>query len=1289
MMRYKVLPLCVVLSAALSAHATIIDVVNNGFERGRENWEGRGIVTDDEHHTGSKSMAIESGCIYQPPGKKRLIWIDPNHDYRIRVWIKSKDCKPNGVTVMVACLGGPGEKDTKWLGGGWLKGATPKFVHDNGASPAILATGGTHDWQQFEAAIPSSQLGSQTHALLIYLRHDARTTPEGVAYFDDLEVEQLPSGSVEMVAGPIFRNGGFESGLAPWSSGSAKVVHDHPASGKSCVVLEKGFTYQQADLQGGKHYRISMKIRTEGILDETGFVQYSLKGIRGWAGPIRVKYPNRTEQALFVTGGTHDWKIFSAVIATPKQAQGITLYLRTMGSGGRIYYDDVVMKPVDEPATTPQELRKSGMAPAQPFVEDRDFAREALQNTDFSRGDESWVIDGVAETIRKDGGNPDCLKLIRGSAIQGLKLTPNAKYRISARIRTLDAADTSASARLKYRGPRRLRKEHTQSQAIVTGGTHGWQDFSIVVQVPKQANEALVTLDKKPDDGVVWFDRVAVEATDDPVVGDAERQRNEQSRLFPPPVNNTSAPSVLAAILRSATRRQPSVVELENGGDARYRIHVGSPDHAVERYAAEELAAYLERISGADFTPFSYDANPRRARLIVVGRHNTLTDRLCPDIPYATLGDDGFVIRMAGPHIVIAGNTPRGTLYGVYHFLDLNLGVRWFSPEYTHVPKRVALSIAPPNETQVPRFSYREIFARDGDDPRYRAHNRLNGNSHHRSARKTPPELGGFNDSWGQTGGHNFHKIVPQKTLSKTHPEYFAGGQLAMMNPEVRRIAVENLSKKIGKKDHYADFYWGFSQEDRGWAPDAASRAFADEHGGALSAPLLDMTTDVAEGVRRALPGAKLATFAYQWSYRPPTGMSVPDFVIMTLAPIHADFGQPLNGPHNRQIAKDTEQWASICDHIVVWDYITNFGSYIQPHPNYTAFCESIRWLATLPSVKGYFGQSSYGTSGAEFAELRTWVASRLMWNPDQDPSALIDEFVTGYYGKAAPYIRKYISLMEASVQQTGAPLRIRTQVTAPYFSFDAMRQADDLFAQAERAIADDYGFQNRVRTARIGVDYVILLRRADFSAEAVSRGIDWSPDTERRFARFERYTSAMGINKYGEGAGTIASLITAMQIERRVPPVPDICKGMPVSDWIDFQDLALRRYAGEVVADPLASDGGAIKLPGKIPAWAVQLKLDNLPPEGQWRLYAVVRIDRGVGADAAKAFSCGIYPPFGNVKSPTVAEMSDGAYHVIELPGEPAIADAGRGVWIAPPNSRAIEALYVDRIFAVKVGKP
>ncbi len=46
---------------------------------------------------------------------------------------------------------------------------------------------------------------------------------------------------------------------------------------------------------------------------------------------------------------------------------------------------------------------------------------------------------------------------------------------------------------------------------------------------------------------------------------------------------------------------------------------------------------------------------------------------------------------------------------------------------------------------------------------------------------------------------------------------------------------------------------------------------------------------------------------------------------------------------------------------------------------------------------------------------------------------------------------------------------------------------------------------------------------------------------------------------------------------------------------------------------------------------------------------------------------------------------MADERYHVVKLPGGPYTYNAEQAVWLAPPNSKAIKYMYVDRIFAVK----
>ena len=45
---------------------------------------------------------------------------------------------------------------------------------------------------------------------------------------------------------------------------------------------------------------------------------------------------------------------------------------------------------------------------------------------------------------------------------------------------------------------------------------------------------------------------------------------------------------------------------------------------------------------------------------------------------------------------------------------------------------------------------------------------------------------------------------------------------------------------------------------------------------------------------------------------------------------------------------------------------------------------------------------------GHEFSELKSYLLARVLWNPDADADAVIDEFLAGYYGAAAPWSRRW-----------------------------------------------------------------------------------------------------------------------------------------------------------------------------------------------------------------------------------------------------------------------------------------
>ncbi|MEF3313052.1 DUF4838 domain-containing protein [Paenibacillus sp. GYB004] len=726
---------------------------------------------------------------------------------------------------------------------------------------------------------------------------------------------------------------------------------------------------------------------------------------------------------------------------------------------------------------------------------------------------------------------------------------------------------------------------------------------------------------------------------------------------------------------------------LAHNGNVMYSVYVSESADAIVKHAAQELADYLTQVSGAPFDLTISDGTPIGPAFLV-GQHPAADSFALQGNHAEPLGEDGFIIQSAGPYIQIIGSSSRGTMNGVNYFLDRYVGVKWFSPTYTFIPDKPKLKVSVGYDVQIPRFQYREMFVNDGNNEQFRAHNLLNGKSHYRTQ---TPSAAGLN-SWSDyvpTGVHNFHALV-------TDSVYHSGGQVLAMDEEVRRIAAQALVSRIGHRQaNGLDPSYGFSQQDAAWVPDPASRSFADAHGGTLAAPILDMVGDVASRVRTQIPDARIGTLAYQFSYPAPTGLTLPDNVVVTLAPIDKDHGKSLDGAGNERDGQQIAKWAALSDQLVFWDYLTNFsgGGYLQPYPNLYAMADTIQFLALSPAVKGYFGQQTGGARGpvgVGFDELRTWVGARLLWNPDEDVNALIEEFINGYYGAASSSVSEYIEAIHQSLEDSGASLTTSTPISSPYLSFDTMHQADGLFEQAEAAAAGDPALLDRVRRMRIGVDLIILHRRAEFAQEAGERNIVWNLDTTNRLQRFKSLTQNM--QSFRIENGELAQLYQLLEVERSSSPIPDIVQNLPDEDWIELQDYDFRLHAGAaVVQDVKASDQAAARLSGSSTAWGIQMNHTNLPREGRWKLYAYVRVDPGSGSSGAGAFRFGLYPSQPAPVGVTFGEVSDGEYHAIEMPWvykfNPELSV--HYLWFQPAASGAIHNLYVDRIVAVREKPP
>ncbi len=764
-----------------------------------------------------------------------------------------------------------------------------------------------------------------------------------------------------------------------------------------------------------------------------------------------------------------------------------------------------------------------------------------------------------------------------------------------------------------------------------------------------------------------------------------------------------------------------SELALAADGASSYVLVVPTEATAVEQTAARELQEHLAKVTGATL-PIVTDANmPDGVPRIAVG-FSSLTRKLLPDLDPTKLPPDAIVIKTVGNDLVLVGHPRRGTLYAVFTFLEDTVGIRWWTQTETHVPKCPDLKIPQMDVTYAPTIEDRATRYLELSDGCFTNHSlvteeeqlamgvfsarlRLNGHDHY----SIPNEYGGPNGLVGWV--HTFFQInglLPPAKYFKDHPEWYSlingtrqyeRAQLCLTNEDMLAEMIRVVSQRL--RENPGATMISVSQNDwHGNCQCDRCRAI-DEREGTPAGSLIQFVNAVAAGIEPEFPNIKVETLAYQYTRKPPKTIRPRHNVVVRLCSIECSFSQPLEaGEHNTAFREDLEGWSRIAPHIYVWDYITNFSSYLIPHPNYHVLAPNIRYFARNNAM-GVFQQGDSGSRVGEFVRLRAWLVAHLLWNPDGDEQKLIEEFMTGYYGPAAPFLIEYIQVMTEAVRRSDVHLRCYMPDTRKWLTLDDLNRATRLFARASEAVQKDPVLAARVRRERLPIDLVWLQQYDSLKRDARRDGTEFlgPEDPEAALAEYRQLLKQHNVGEYRQGRLVPETFGDDFSFffRKRVPPgdTPEQCKGLAKADWIDLQEAdyipRTERNVVSIENDDAASNGLARRMPNTHTIWACHsypLGDYGVSNGSRWQVFFRVRCNAATAE--GPAMTIGIYDD-GTSKSvvsrPIPVETVRGEpYQVIDL----GVHTLGSEmyVWAAPVvrEPAEVEAVYVDRVFMKRV---
>ena len=658
---------------------------------------------------------------------------------------------------------------------------------------------------------------------------------------------------------------------------------------------------------------------------------------------------------------------------------------------------------------------------------------------------------------------------------------------------------------------------------------------------------------------------------------------------------------VVLAVSIAAADARAGGVRLAADGRTDYVIAVSPEADDCDRFAAEELRRFLGESTGADFEIVTGDGAPGR-KAVELGTERA---RMLVGLPrVASLREEESIYKIADGVVAIVGRGSVGNAYGVYAFLERELGCRWFSKTGDNlVPKHGRLELAPTEYAEKPAYEYRTVLCcdsgkADASSDLFYFRNRLNMRdfSHcpdSRLARTLPVRLKELNPTC-----HSFFVYVPPDRYFDEHPEFFSQDrdgkrtnkrQLCFSNLELRRTLTENFiahAKKAGGKG-----FLDLSQRDMDgplcWC--AACRALErkfDSPGG----PFFDYLLEEAPKIKASCPDIILHFLAYHrdTTQKPPKmDVPFPDNVAVVFAPLDDDFSKPIDHPNNAVSLGHLRMWCRLC-RVWLWNYPGSYASGPQPYTCLSRTAADLRLDYEAGARGAYVEHDACRATGANFFDLQLWMLMRAYRDPYADWKALRKEFCDFYYAPVSREMLAYADYLETNLVKTGDYVDFQGRCDA-FLTPDELVLWQRRFDVIEKRAAGDAVVLQRIREARLSLDVSTLtqyraIRRThpdfDTTAQALHDRVKatWRAAVERRYDRTDRLGQAWR-KKYIDDSTDFKALDTRLFLATvDVKPLPKEFAGLPEDKIVQVFPRTSGKYVARVKMEDAATGYASVE---------------------------------------------------------------------------------------------------------------
>lgn len=450
-------------------------------------------------------------------------------------------------------------------------------------------------------------------------------------------------------------------------------------------------------------------------------------------------------------------------------------------------------------------------------------------------------------------------------------------------------------------------------------------------------------------------------------------------------------------------------------------IVISSDASDTEVYAAQVLQEYLSALEGDEY-PIINDDQSYKGFKFCIGDTSAYDTSGIKD-----KAADSYIIAPFSSGLAIYGSGSRGTVYGVFTFLEDFCGYRFYTADSGMVSTTGKMVLPEDQIEYNTYFEYRNTDWRSGWTPMYSVANKLNGDLQGAVTR----EQGG-NISYLGGSSHTLSTVFcSSDKYFGSHPDYFAlhegkrvPSQLCLTSDDVYKVVLgEVLSLLKDSHDPNADLQIiSLSQADNLDYCECDACKALDNENGSHAGSLLTFVNRIARAVKEeGYDNVKIDTFAYTYTRKAPSAVVPEDNVIVRLCTFECCFSHPMDDvdcSDNVNLIKDLEEWSEICNNMYIWDYTTNYACTLGIFPDFNVLQKNLQCFYEH-GIKGIYEEGNYyiNLCDTEFGDLRTYLIAKLLEDPYCDYEAEMLDFCNYYYGEGGEYIKTAIDEITANTK--------------------------------------------------------------------------------------------------------------------------------------------------------------------------------------------------------------------------------------------------------------------------------